>query len=337
MASFLPWLIAAAAILAFAGGCLTLYTWRVARRVESALPPQGRFIDIDGARIHYLDEGSGPAVLLIHGLGGQMRNFTHSLISKLKGEFRVIALDRPGSGYSTRPPGASAAIVAQADTINRFIEALGLEKPLVVGHSMGGAITLALALNHPGRAGALALIAPLTQLPRAVPEPFRGLIIHSPLLRKIIAWTLAIPASIARRNIVLDTLFGPDPVPADFATKGGGLLSLRPKSFIGASQDLMANAQNLPELAKRYASIAVPVGVLYGTGDRVLDYRTHGEGIAAQRPGLDLELVENGGHMLPISAPDRSARFIARMARRIPASQDVALNAQDAEVNSNDA
>src|SRR5215469_3242811 len=151
MASFVPWVIAAAAIPVLLGAGLALYTWHVARRVECALPPQGRFIDIDGARIHYLDEGSGPAVLLIHGLGGQMRNFTHSLTGKLKNEFRVIVLDRPGSGYSTRPGNASAAIGTQAHTISRFIEALGLEKPLVVGHSLGGAISLALALNHPGQ------------------------------------------------------------------------------------------------------------------------------------------------------------------------------------------
>jgi pimeloyl-ACP methyl ester carboxylesterase len=319
MTSFLPWLIAAAALLSFLGIALVLYTWRVARQVESALPPQGRFIDIGGARIHYLDEGSGPVILLIHGLGGQMRNFTHSLTGKLKGEFRVIALDRPGSGYSARPADASAAIGAQANAVAGFIEAMGLEEPLVVGHSLGGAIALALALNHPGRAGALALIAPLTQPQETVPEPFRGLAIRSPALRRIIAWTLATPLSIARRQVVLETLFGPEAVPADFATKGGGLLSLRPKSFYAASTDLMAVPEDLPGLNERYRSVSIPVGVLFGTGDRILDYRTHGEGLLAQVPGLDLELAEGGGHMLPISTPDRCAKFIVRMASRVSA------------------
>jgi pimeloyl-ACP methyl ester carboxylesterase len=266
-----------------------------------------------------------------------MRNFTHSLTGKLKGDFRVIVLDRPGNGYSTRPESASAAIGAQAGVIARFIEALGLGQPLIVGHSLGGAISLALALNHPGRAGALALIAPATQLPRAVPQPFRGLLIRSPALRRIIAWTLAIPSSIARRRIVLETLFGPDPVPADFATKGGGLLSLRPSSFIGASADLMATSEDLPELAKRCASIAIPVGVLFGTGDRVLDHRAHGEGLAAQLPGLDLELVENGGHMLPISAPDRCAKFITHIASRLSSEAKMVGSSNAVRASSNDA
>jgi pimeloyl-ACP methyl ester carboxylesterase len=81
----------------------------------------------------------------------------------------------------------------------------------------------------------------------------------------------------------------------------------------------MAVPEDLPGLAKRYGSITVPVGVLFGTGDRVLDHRLHGEDLAAQLPGLDLELVETGGHMLPISAPDRCARFIVQMGRRLPA------------------
>jgi pimeloyl-ACP methyl ester carboxylesterase len=326
MTSFVTWLIAAAAFLALLVACLVFYTWRVAKKVRAALPPPGRFIDVDGARIHYLDEGSGPTILLIHGLSGQMRNFTHSLTGKLKGEFRVIVLDRPGSGYSARPKGASAAIGAQAGIIARFIEALGLKQPLVVGHSLGGAISLALALNHPGRAGALALIAPLTQPQQAPAPPFRGLVIASPAIRRIIAWTLATPLSIARSRIALETVFGPEPVPADFALKGGGLLGLRPESFIGASKDLMAVPEDLPGLAMRYASITMPVGVLFGTGDRILNYRTHGEGLQAQLPGLDLELVEGGGHMLPVSCPDRCARFIARMARRLPVQAGAAAN-----------
>src|SRR5262249_28119614 len=124
MTSFPPWLVVAAVFLALPGACLVLYTWWIAKRVRTALPPQGRFSAIDGNHIHYLDEGSGPAILFVHGLGGQMRNFTHSLTGKLKGEFRLIVLDRPGSGYSSRPVDASAAIGAQAAVIARFIETL---------------------------------------------------------------------------------------------------------------------------------------------------------------------------------------------------------------------
>jgi alpha-beta hydrolase superfamily lysophospholipase len=82
---------------------LFLFTAWTAHQVETNLPPRGKFIDIDGVRLHYIDKGSGPTLLLIHGLAGQVLNFTHSLLSRLTHDFRVVILDRPGSGYSPRP------------------------------------------------------------------------------------------------------------------------------------------------------------------------------------------------------------------------------------------
>ena len=263
------WIVGVALLLlALVIGGLVVFSARTARQVEKAVPPLGRFIDVDGARIHYLDEGSGPPLLLIHGLAGQMRHFTHSLLDLLKSDYRVVIVDRPGSGYSTRPPQASAAIDAQARTIAHFAKTLGLERPLVVGHSLGGAIALSLALNHPEQVGGLALIAPATHPQDHVPPVFRGLEIRSRLLRRLVAWTLAIPMSIAYRDLVLGVVFGPQPVPADFATKGGGLLVLRPRSFIAASRDLVAATDNFGDMPARYQSLAVPVGILLGAGDR---------------------------------------------------------------------
>jgi pimeloyl-ACP methyl ester carboxylesterase len=310
------------ALLGFVIAGLALFTAWTARQVEKKLPPRGRFIDIDGARIHYLDEGTGPTLLLVHGLAGQMHNFTYSLLAKLRRDFRVVILDRPGSGYSTRPAGASATISAQARIVSRFCEELKLGRPLIVGHSLGGAIALALALNHPEQVAGLALLAPVTHRPERVPPPFDGLVIASPLLRRLIAWTLAIPLSIRNRERALATLFGPEPVPHDFAVRGGGLLNLRSCSFIGASTDLMATHDELGEMPARYKDLTVPVGVLYGTDDRILDPATHGKGLAAKVPGTDLELIEGGGHMIVITSADHAAAFIARMARRVAAAEN---------------
>src|SRR6267378_7727761 len=95
-------LLAVIALMAVSLGGLVIFTAVTARRVEAALPPRGRFIEIAGARIHYLDNGSGPTIVILHGLGGQMGNFTYALLERLTGEFRLILMDRPGSGYSTR-------------------------------------------------------------------------------------------------------------------------------------------------------------------------------------------------------------------------------------------
>jgi pimeloyl-ACP methyl ester carboxylesterase len=250
-----------------------------------------------------------------------MHNFTHSLLGQLRHDFRVVILDRPGSGYSTLPAQAPATISAQARIISRFCQELKLERPLVVGHSLGGAIALALALNHPEQVAGLALLAPVTHRPERVPPPFDGIEIASPLWRRLIAWTLATPLSIVNRERALAILFGPQPVAPDFAVRGGGLLNLRPSSFIGASAEMMATRDELGEMPARYKNLTMPVGILYGSDDRILDPAAQGKALAAKVAGADLELIKGGGHMIPISSADRASAFIARMAQRAAAAE----------------
>jgi pimeloyl-ACP methyl ester carboxylesterase len=316
----LIWVVGiAVALIALIFGGFAVFTARTARQVEKILPPRGRFIDVDGANIHYIDEGSGPPLVLVHGLSGQHGNFTHSLLGLLRKNHRVIVLDRPGSGYSTRRRNASAAIADQARTISRFIEALGLDRPIVVGHSLGGAIALSLAVNHPEQVAGLVLLAPVTYKPEQMHPVFRGLAITSPILRSLVARTVAIPMSIRYRHVVLDMVFGPDPVPRDYGTNGGGLLNLRPCSFVGASQDLMAVRDEQSGLTARYGEIKVPVGIVYGTADRLLDPTAHRAALLEKLPGAECELIEGGGHMILICSAERCAAFIARIAQRAAA------------------
>ena len=108
---------------------LVFFAANTARKVEATVPPCGQFVGIDGQRLHYIDTGgAGPAVVLIHGLGGTLWHYTYALVDKLSGEFRVIAVDRPGSGYSTRPDNVSARLGVQADTLAKFMRALGLKQ-----------------------------------------------------------------------------------------------------------------------------------------------------------------------------------------------------------------
>jgi pimeloyl-ACP methyl ester carboxylesterase len=302
-------------VLAAVVAALVWFTARTAHKIEAALPPRGQFMEIEGQRIHYIDKGSGPAIVMLHGLGGNLHHFTYALVERLAGEFRVIAVDRPGSGYSTRPKDASAALGAQAATLASLIRTLQLQKPLLVGHSLGGALALTIALHHPDCAGALALIAPLTHARDEVPEVFRGLAIGSKLLRTMLGWTLATPLSILNRDKTLAAVFGPDSVPADFAIKAGALLGLRPKSFYATSSDLMAANDDLPQTMQRYGSLAIPFGMLYGKGDRLLDYREQGEAMKQKCPALDLKLID-GGHMLLITAPGPCVEMIRRVAAK---------------------
>lgn len=307
------WLAIGAGVLASAVGGLFWYSRAAARRAEAAVPVDGEFVEIDGNRLHYVDRGSGPTLVLIHGLGGQLRHFAPALVDDLVRDFRVILIDRPGSGYSVRAPGAGAGLSQQAETIARFMRSLGLGKVMLVGHSLGGALSLAIAAEHPDCVGALALIAPLSQDQKDVPDVFKGLEIRSGLARRVIAHTIAVPMALATWDKALTVIFGPEKVPEDFGTRGGGLLAARPCNIFETSSDLVALENRLPELVAHYGSIRIPVAILYGDSDQLLDPRRHGETTAAQIAGSRLDIVP-GGHMLPFTQPEMTADWVRSVA-----------------------
>jgi pimeloyl-ACP methyl ester carboxylesterase len=320
MAFFLGLILLLAIIVAG----LIWFTANTAKRVEALLPPRGQFMDIDGQRIHYTDTGgTKPAIVMIHGLGGNMLQFHYALADKLAADYRVIVVDRPGSGYSMRPEGTSATLTAQAKTISALIRRLDLKQPLVVGHSLGGAVSLALALDHPDCVGGLALLAPLTHPQEEVSAVFRPLLVRSSLMRNLIAWTLATPRGIRRGPAALKEVFAPEAVVPGFPLRAGGLLGLRPQAFRAASSDIVAIDAVLPAYAKRYPSLNLPLGIVFGRDDRLLDYQQQGESMRAPCPALDLEIIE-GGHMLPMTAPDRCAALIRRVAARQQGAAPVA-------------
>jgi pimeloyl-ACP methyl ester carboxylesterase len=293
---------------------LVAFTAYIAAKVEKALPPRGRFLDVGADRIHYVEQGSGPPIVLVHGLSGQLLNFAYLDMAKLARTHRVILIDRPGAGYSTRGEQSSASIFQQAATVAAFIEALKLDKPLLVGHSLGGAIALAVGLNHPQSVSRLALIAPLTHAQSEPPEAFRGLMIASPPMRRAIAHTLATPLSIRKGPEVLQVVFGPEPVPNDFRTRGGGLLGLRPGNFYAASSDMLATVDDLPVMESRYPTLQMPVDVLYGRQDQILDYRQHGEALTQKIPHATLKVIDGAGHMLPVTMPELTTQWLLDIA-----------------------
>ncbi|VVE55824.1 alpha/beta fold hydrolase [Pandoraea anhela] len=305
--------------LAAAVFVLMRFTRRVARRAEAAVPPDGQFLDIDAERLHYVDFGHGPAIVFVHGLCGQLRNFAYLPLAALARTHRIVLIDRPGSGYSSRAATRDGAIDWQASVVAQVIDRLALDRPLVVGHSLGGAVALMLALDHAERVGALALIAPLTQPVSDVPAPFRGLAIRSAWWRRWVARTLAVPIGMMTGRTTLSYVFGPEDAPKDFLIRGGGVLGFRPGNFEAGSVDILAAERDIAGLAARYAELTVPVDILYGRGDRILDYRVHGERMPTAHPGVRLALVD-GGHMLPVTQPEATMQWLHDVAARMPST-----------------
>ena len=310
LATLLAVIIAAAILVA---GYYVYVTWRISRHAERLVPPPGKFVTVDGHRIHYVERGQGRPILFVHGLGGTQFQF-RPLFPGLEKDFRLVAVDRPGSGYSRRNGLAPASPKEHAAFLARLIAELGLERPLVVGHSLGGAVSLALALDHPDSISGLALLSPLTQREGKVAPQFADLYVPSPLKRRIIARTVAIPRSVKAAPQTLDFIFGPQQPPADYAVAGGAMSTLRPAHFFGTSTDFGAIGRVMKEQQARYGELSVPVGILFGTADRVVDWQRHGKALEGVVPGLDFETVEGVGHMPQFAATDRVVAFVRRMA-----------------------
>lgn len=317
MAAVASWVLAILVIgVALVAGYFVFATRKIAARAERLVPPSGKFVDIDGNRIHYAEAGTGRAIVFIHGLGAQFHQFEHPLFASLQDDFHLVALDRPGSGYSTRAAGASAGLSEQARIVVRLIETLGLERPLLVGHSLGGMVALAVAIEHPSAISGLALLAPYTRYRADAVPAFAPLLIANPWKRWLISQTVAIPAALKTAPQALDFIFGPQPAPADYMIAGGGYSGLRPSHFHATSSDLVATAIDMPRLAARYREIEMPAGILFGTADQVLPHADHGLAMQDKIAGLDLELLDGVGHMPQFVAADRVAAFIRRMAAR---------------------
>ncbi|WP_262381196.1 MULTISPECIES: alpha/beta hydrolase [unclassified Pseudomonas] len=309
------WVVAAGVFIAASAALWGLSAW-MTRRIEAAVPSNGRFLEVDGERFHYVDEGKGPPLVMIHGLMGSSRNLTYALSAQLREHFRVITLDRPGSGYSTRHKGTAADLQSQARQVATFIQTLDLGQPLVLGHSLGGAISLALALDHPHAVSGLVLVAPLTHPQRMIPLVFLSLAVRPGWLRRWVSRTLTVPIGLLTSGAVVKAVFAPDPAPADFATRGGGMLGMRPDNFYAASTEIGLINDYLPDMVKRYPQLRLPIGLIYGSRDKVLDFRKHGQALADKVPGLKMQVVEGRGHMLPITATERVAALVEQVAKR---------------------
>jgi pimeloyl-ACP methyl ester carboxylesterase len=260
-----------------------------------------------------MGDPAAPPVLLIHGLGGQLRHLTYRLAPLLASDFYVVVVDRAGSGYSPRRP-HPRVLDAQAAQLAELIDARNLQSTLVVGHSLGAAVAIELAQLRPDQVGALALITPAL-VTQKVPKGFRPLMIKGSLLRGLVAWTVAVPVSAMRSAIILGQIFRPDAAPDDFGTAGGGLLYLRPGAFIESSDELVSLISRSDEEPWRLAP-SLTIGSIFAMDDAVIDPTIQSQALTRNAPHGRIEYLGGTGHMLPITHPEDCAALVRSVFQR---------------------
>lgn len=206
-------LLAGAAVLA----ATALWNRAQARRVERDHPPTGRFLEIDGIRLHYLERGSGPPVVLLHGNVVTAEDYSLSGVFDrlVKRGHRVVAFDRPGFGFSDRPQGMLWTPTAQAHLLRRAFARLGLERPVVVGHSWGTMVALAMGLDHPDAVGGLVLLSGYYKPTARLDVPLVALA-AVPVLGDVLRYTVSPLFGRVMLPLNLKIMFAPRPVPEHF-------------------------------------------------------------------------------------------------------------------------
>ncbi|MFD1880181.1 alpha/beta fold hydrolase [Paracoccus pacificus] len=268
------------------------------------IPRPGRLVRVGGRNIHVLTRGDGPPVLLIHGLGGQLGNF-YALIDELVAPgFRVIAYDRAAAGDSDPAPPEQAHVDAQAILAAAVLRSTTDRPALVIGHSLGGAVALRLALDRPDLVGGVMTVGGLVQPePPGRIGPLSRLLARSAVARQVALRGFGLPGGAIAAPAVLAASFGPEPMPLAFLWRGLGAKSGTTKALAGIARDLVIVLDDMPGLAGDLPALTVPLTLMHGSEDRILDPRDQAVALAARMPRARLHLVPGGGHMLPVTRP----------------------------------
>lgn len=282
---------------------LTLVHAYLAQAAERDYPPTGRFLTVNGVHLHYTDEGEGPALVLLHGNGAMVEDFEISgLMDRAAQSFRVIAFDRPGFGHSTRPRGTDWTPTAQARLISTALARMGVTQAIVLGHSWGALVAITLALDNPRLVQGLVLEAGyFFPSPRLDARMVR--LVAQPGLEDLLSYTITPLMGRLLWTPIMGEVFGPDPMPAPFA-RFPAALALRPSQLRAATEEVALLNSGASALEGRLERLALPVAILVGDGDQLIDPQSQSIRLHRALPQSSLRVIPGGGHMVHQTALD---------------------------------
>ncbi|WP_341365955.1 alpha/beta hydrolase [Yoonia sp. BS5-3] len=325
--------IANLAVVGLIGGALAVFGAKYrGMQAEKTYPPIGSFVETSVGQVHYVQEGSGPHVILLHGAGGNLREFTFDLMERLRENYTVTAFDRPGLGYTDRIAGMADGLIgsagespqAQAAMLREAAATLEINDPIVVGHSYGGAVGYAWAVaglddaENPVNAAGLVSLAGVT-MPwpgdlgwyyRVNGHPIGGAVVI-PLIGALV------PNSKVQESIT--GTFAPDPVPTGYSDYIGGRLALRPVAMRANIRQVNTLRPHVVTMSARYPELTLPIEILHGTADMTVPIAVHAEEVIKIAPTAVLTPLEGVGHMPHHANPEATVAAIDRAAERAAA------------------
>lgn len=307
------WVATGAGTAAIVGSAL--FNQANARQAEAATPPIGKFVEVDGVRLHYVDRGEGPVVVLLHGAGVMLQDFDVSgVLSRAAEKHRVIAFDRPGYGYSERPRSKVWTPIRQAELIARALRQIGVTRAVVVGHSWGTLVALAMALEYPTIVSGLVLVSGY-YYGTARPDIVSGAIPAIPVIGDLLNHTIGPLLGLLNGPIGVKASFAPAPVSPKFA-KFPKALALRPSQIHASAADAALMVPSALALSRRYDELTLPVIIMAGRGDLIVHMDEHAERLVRHIRKAELRIVPQQGHMLHYAVPERVVAAIADVALR---------------------
>jgi pimeloyl-ACP methyl ester carboxylesterase len=266
---------------------------------ERRNPPIGMFIQCDGVRLHYIERGNptAPYVVMFHGNGSMLQDFIISgLVDLLAQTHRVVCFDRPGFGYSQRPRFRIWNAAAQAELFVKALNRLGVRDPVVLGHSWGTLVALALSLRRDYRIGGLVLASGYY-----FPTPRLDVWLMSgpaiPVLGDLLSYTISPIISWAILPAAFRKIFAPRAVPQRFKNQFPTSLALRPKQLRAAAEESALLIPTVAQFQALYRNIRCQVRIVHGAEDQIIEPK-QSQDLHRALHQSDLRLIQNAGHMV---------------------------------------
>jgi pimeloyl-ACP methyl ester carboxylesterase len=307
-----PYAVASAVAIG-ALAAIALVNRHLSKKAEHDNPPAGRFLDVNGVRLHYVERGTGEPLILLHGNGSMIQDFESSgLIDLAAKDYRVIVFDRPGFGHSDRPRNVVWTPNAQAELIKHALGRLNVSNAIVLGHSWGASVAVALALKYPDLVRGLVLASGY-YYPTARPDVIAMGAPALPLIGDILSHTLSPLISRAIWPVMMAKIFGPQSVPGKFGAFPKEM-ALRPSQIRASAAESALMTPDAFMLRNQYAGLKMPVAIIAGEQDRLIDIDAQSARLHSDISQSRFFRVAGNGHMIQQTATDQVMSVIREVA-----------------------